>query len=235
MKRMPGGTVSPGRSVGQPRDDGGDGVDPRDRAAGHEVPEAGPVEPVVEHQAGTGHERRQQAHDLGVDVEERQRVEAAVARRRAAGGPPRSAPCAAACSWSSRTTLGVPVVPDEDRTTPPGVGPLGCRRTRPRPAPVLEVLEAVELDPLARDAGRARVGRPAPRPRPCAPRAPRGRRCPRRHGGIERSHPEAGGHGSEEDVGERHGVADRRGRSWSARGPGRPPSRVRHRSMPASS
>ena len=60
------------------RDDGGHRVDPRDRPLGHQVPEAAPVETVVENQAGTGHQGREQAHDLGIDVEERKRIEAAV-------------------------------------------------------------------------------------------------------------------------------------------------------------
>ena len=78
MNRTDAGTVSSGSERAEARDDGGHRVDPGDGTAGHEVPEAAAVEAVVEDQAGAGHQGRQQAHDLGVDVEERQRIEPAV-------------------------------------------------------------------------------------------------------------------------------------------------------------
>ena len=118
---------------------------------------------------------------------------------------------AAVCSslsWPNRTTLGVPVVPDDDRTTPPAPARCGAVAPGRVHVSVLEVLEAVELHPRRVDAGR---GRPI-RHHHIHARARQGgcqaTLAGHRHGRVERRHPESGAHGTEEGVGERHRVAD---------------------------
>ena len=66
---------------GEDREDRRHGVDPRDAAVTDEAGEAGPVEAVVEHHHPARDQRPEDGDDLGVDVEQRQRVEAAIGRR----------------------------------------------------------------------------------------------------------------------------------------------------------
>ena len=80
-------------------------------------------------------------------------------------------------SWPNRTTLGVPVVPDEDSTTPPrrrAVAPSPRAGSRARPPGARG--GPARSTPRRRRPGR--VGRPARRPHRCAPVPPPARRSP---------------------------------------------------------
>ena len=68
------------RLAAEDRQDRRHRVDPGDPALVDERPEPVAVEAPVEHERGAGDERGQQRDDLAVDVEQRQRVEAAVGR-----------------------------------------------------------------------------------------------------------------------------------------------------------
>ena len=81
MKRMPVGTVSSGRSSASREMMAGTALIHVTRRSADELPEPGAVETVVEDEGRASHERGEQPDDLCVDVEERQRVEAAIVRR----------------------------------------------------------------------------------------------------------------------------------------------------------
>ncbi len=170
-----------GPELGEARDDGGDRVDPRDPALAHELPEARAMETVVEHQAGAGEERGEQPHDLGVDVEERQRVEAAVAlgqlvvldhaarrveelvlvqtdhlgrTRRARGGEDDAARRGAGCRPGHASTDATGLGASEASSTQGHGAPAGAARSdRTTSAPTLAASDPRPLGPVSGDAG----------------------------------------------------------------------------------
>ena len=137
MKLIRGGIVSSGPGIGQPRDDGGHRVDPRDPPLAHQIPEVGAMEPVIEHERRTGDERGEKTDDFGIDVEERQRVESPVIRREAmmrrqrCGPSAGVAPGAGGSPWVHRScpTTPEPLRPERPCALPPAArGRRACRR-----------------------------------------------------------------------------------------------------------
>ena len=170
---------------------------------------------VVEDERGAGDEGGEQPDHLGVDVEERERVEAAVDTEAGGGGdgPGRWS------SWrsSSRMSLGVPVVPDVERTSPPSAG-RDVAADRPRSA---AGLEGRRRDPGRSGPGRRRrAGRRSRRehdPVAGPGRAPVGRsaRRPGAPGRRRRPAPASGAAGSSGAATRR--PRRRRGRPWRSR------------------
>ena len=169
------GLVGPERA--QARDDGGHRVDPRDGATGHEIPEPAAVEAVVEDQARAGHQGRQQTHDLGVDVEEGQRIEPAVlapelqVRRHAASRVQQLAPGSTGPPWACRWC---PTTTGRHRPRRPAGAPSPRAWWRARPPGA----RGDRARPIRRRSHRVRGDRPARDPRPCAPGSPPGHRSP---------------------------------------------------------
>ena len=208
MKRTPGGTVSPARSSANREMMAGTALIQVIRRSCHELPETRPMEAVVEYETGAGDKGGEERHHLGIDVEQRQRVEAAVVRREVVVLRPHSERCTGVAPGARRTTLGGPVVPEEERTTPPEADE-GRRR---RPGATGSAAFSGRARPSPSDARRRPVGQPG---RPRAPvlvttrfqaaRAVVGRRR------IERGHPQARRHGAENGCGTGQGVGDRHG------------------------
>ena len=201
------GTVSSGPSALETRHDCGHRVDPGDRPAAHEVPEAAPVEAVIEDEAGAGDQRRQHTHDLGVYVEQREGVEATVLGaelqvRRHAGRRVEQLVLAQPDDFgrSGRARRG-----QHDAA---GVGALWRRRPGRRHASVLEVIDAVQLHPRGADALWSRPVRPH-HIHPCACQGGcEAALAAHRQGRVERCDPESGAHRTQKRVGEGHRVAD---------------------------
>ena len=113
------------------------------------------VEPVVEDQAGAGHQRRQQSDHLGVDVEERQRVEAAVIRLELEVRRHTTRRVESSLLLAQPDDLGRPGRARRRQDDAAGDGALdGAVAPGRVTGPSLEVIEAVQFDPVRRQSGR---------------------------------------------------------------------------------